>query len=57
MPSVENPPVACCPAPKAPAVSSRLLAHPLRHILRQFLAGPNRLLEFSDFARGDWFRN
>jgi len=57
MPSVENPPVACCPAPKAPAASSRLPAHPLRHILCEFLAGLNRLLELSDFALPDWFRN
>jgi hypothetical protein len=57
MPSVENPPVACCQVPEASPISSRLPAHPLRHILRQFLAGLNRLLELSDFARGDWFRN
>lgn len=40
--------------------SDRAVAHPTRQarrILRNFLAGLNKLLGLSDFRRGDYFRD
>jgi len=53
MPVIESPP----PAERQQASGTSAVPGRALRILRNFLAGLDKLLQLSDFGRGDWFRD